>query len=205
MRKTHLALFASAALAVGFTATPARAAHHLWRLERAFSSSDGTLQYVELFTADGTETGVSGQTVVGSSPTPFTFSAGLAGNTTNTWLLLASPNFQAVTGLQPDGILPSGFLSRTGGNLNYASGVDTWAYGALPTNGHTMFVRDPSTNQVTSAPAVATNFAGMSVSVTAPALPAPALPRWGVVAALGLLLLAGSGLVRSRASSRLAS
>jgi hypothetical protein len=201
MRKTHLALFASAALAIGFTAAPAHAAHHLWRLERAFSNADGTLQFVELFTTDGTETAVNGQTVAGSSMTPFTFPAALAGSTTNTWLLLASPNFRAVTGVKPDGVLPVGFLSQTGGTLNYASGIDTWTYGALPTDGKTMLVRDPSTNQVTSAPALATNFAGANVSVSAPAA-APALPRWGVVAATGLLLLAASGLMRSRSSAR---
>jgi len=204
MRKTHMALFAGAALAIGFTAAPAHAAHHLWRLERAFSSPDGTLQYVELFTTDSSETGVGGQTVAGSSTNPFTFPAALAGNTTNTWLLLASPNFQAVTGIQPDGILPAGFLSRSGGNLNYANGIDTWTYGALPTDGRTMLVRNPSTNQVTTAPALATNFAGASASVVAPAAATPALPRWGVVAATGLLLLAASGLMRSRSSARLA-
>ena len=31
-----------------------------------------------------------------------------------------------------DFIIPAGFLATGGGTLNYASGTDTWVYGALP-------------------------------------------------------------------------
>ncbi len=185
--RIRIGLFLVAALATVSLERPAHAAHHLWRLKQAYSDPTGNVQFVELFTTDGAETNVGGQTVVGGST--FTFPSNLTGSTSNTWLLLATAAFQAQTGLQPDGVIPANFLSTGGGTLNYASSVDTWNYGTLPVDGTHMLLRAGNT-----VPAVATNFAGQSVTLGGNS--APALPAWAIVIGSGLLLFMASGLLR---------
>jgi hypothetical protein len=187
--------FIGLAALVGLTVawpSPSQAGHHLWKLTHVFSNATGNTQFIQLFTADNLEAGVGPFTVTASGHT-FNFVNNLpSSSTANTWILIATANFAGLPGgVTPDYIIPAGFFSTGGGTLNYA-GVDSWIYGAVPTDGVHALNRD-GTKPVN----VATNFAGQTGSVALTAA-VPAVPRWGIALLVGALLLAGSGLVRRR-------
>jgi hypothetical protein len=197
------------AFVVLFVAAPSRsfAAHHLWRFSEAFSNASGSTQFVELFCTD------AGEAALGAGPggQPWTITSGsqtvnlanlstASHDTANTHLLLATSNFAALPGaVPPDFILPAGFLSTGGGTLTYASGTDTWAYGALPTDGvHSLSKSGTTITTTVNSP---TNYATGAVgSVSLAAAAVPGLPKAGVAVLVGVLLLAGSGLWRRRSS-----
>lgn len=173
-------------------ASPARAGHHLWRLTELFSNVSGSVQYAQLFVNEAGESGVGPFTITASGHT-FNFVTNLPSTATaNTWILVATSNLAAQPGgVAPDYIIPAGFFSTAGGTMNYA-GVDSWVYGAVPTDGTHALMRDGTTPLNT-----ATNFAGQIGSVNATAPPVvPAMTGWGLALLLGALLLAGSGLLR---------
>jgi len=186
----------AAALLTGLlAATPAMAGHHLWDFTQAFSTTDGTIQYVEIFTADNNEQGI-GAFGITQGVNSFSFVTNLSTSlTANTWVLVATPAFSSQPGaVTPDYILPANFLNTAGGTLNYAGGVDVWNYGALPTDGHTAKFRNGTTAE--NAPH---NFAGAVGHINV--LATPGFPRWGLILVVGAMLLAGSGLLRRREAS----
>lgn len=174
-------------------ATSAHAAHHLWNFSEMFSNASGSVQFVELFCTDNNEQGVGPFTITSNAHT-FNFVTNLPNsNTGNTYILVATSNFASLPGaVPPDYILPANFFATGGGALNYASGVQVWNYGTVPTDGVHSLLRNGST--ATNSP---TNFGGQSGSVNL-ATTVPMLPRWGLVLLVGALLLAGSGLLTRR-------
>jgi hypothetical protein len=180
-------------------ALPSRsyAAHHLWRFSEAFSNASGSTQFVELFcNADG-ETNLGPFTVMSGGNT-FSFVTNLPAQTTlNKWVLLATSNFAGlVGGVTPDYVIPANFLSTGGGTLNYASGIDIWNYGALPTDGVNSLNKSGAT--VTTGQNSPTNFStGASGHVNLSTV-VPAVPKVAIALLAGALLLAGSGLLRRR-------
>lgn len=185
---------------VGLTFAPsAQAAHHLWKFSEAFSNASGTVQFVELFCPATGENSLGAFTVTSGANT-FNFVNNLPPNSTlNTSVLIATSGFGSLPGgVTPDYILPANFLNTGGGTLNYASGVDTWAYGALPTDGVHSLLRNGS-----SAVNSPTNFGGSSGSVNL-AAPVPALQTWGLFLLVGAMLLAASGLLKRRGGSPVA-
>jgi hypothetical protein len=198
------------AFVVLFVATPSRsfAAHHLWTFSEAFSNASGSTQFVELFCT------AAGEAALGTGPggMPWTITSGsqtvslanlstASHDTGNAHLLLATSNFAALPGaVPPDFILPASFLATGGGTLNYASGTDTWVYGALPTDGVHSLSRSSGT--VTTTVNSPTNYSTGAVgSISLAAAAVPGLPKAGVAVLVGALLLAGSGLLRRRSSS----
>lgn len=166
------------------------AGHHLWKLTHVFSNASGSVQFIQLFVPEDGESGVGNFTITSGSKT-FTFPTSLPSgvSTLNTWILIATANFQSLPGgVTPDYIIPAGFLSTGGGTLNYA-GLDVWNYGALPSDGVHELKRDGSTpvNAVT-------NFAKQTGSLTPASV--PALSTYALVLLAGVLLLASSGLLR---------
>ena len=197
MRARHLVL--TATLVAGlFAARPAAAGHHLWDFTQAFSNANGSIQYVELFTSDNSEAGV-GAFGITQGANSFSFVTNLSTSVTaHTWILVATPGFGSLPGgVTPDYILPANFLNTAGGTLNYAGGVDVWAYGALPTDGHSSLLRNGSTTE--NAPH---NFAGAVGHINV--AQAPGLPRWGLILLVGAMLLVGSGLLYRREAQTLA-
>ena len=91
-------------------------------------------------------------------------------STANTRVLIATQGFADLQIIAPDYIVPNGFLSTTGGTLNYA-GVDQVTFGALPTDGVTAVSRTGA-----MIPNVATNFHGADGSVTSSTPAASQLP-----------------------------
>src|SRR5262249_42898246 len=170
---------------VGLTiASSAQAAHHLWKLTEAFSNASGSVQFVELFCTASGENSLGPFTVT-QGANNFNFVTNLPPNSTaNTWVLIATSGFGSLPGgVTPDYVLPANFLTTGGGTINYASGVDTWAYGALPTDGVHSLLRNGST--AVNSP---TNFNGNAGSVNL-AAPVPSLQTWGLVVLIGAMLL----------------
>lgn len=188
MRSRPVAL----ALLLGlFAATPAFAGHHLWDFTEAFTSADGSVQFVELFTADNNEQNLGGFTVTRGTNSVTLVNLPTA-ITANTYLLFATSGFGSLPGgVPPDYVIPANFLAIGGGTLNYASGADIWNYGALPTNGTSSLYRNGSTAANTPE-----NFAHQQGSVSI--LATPGFPRWGLILLVGSMLLAASGLLRRR-------
>jgi serralysin len=160
-----LRLFAFAAsLGAGLWAIPAHATFHLYQITEIYSSADGSVQYVEIFTSASGQNfplNTSAATLMstGGSTQSYRVPANYpSGDTTNTHVLFATQAFASLGIVTPDYIIPAGFLSVSGGSINYA-GVDTVTFTALPTNGMAI-ARDGT--QKTPAP---TNFAGQTGSL----------------------------------------
>jgi hypothetical protein len=193
-RLVAVAVAALAALALLIAPSPAQAGHHLWRLTQLFSNASGTIQFAQLFVNEDNEQGVGPFTLTASGHT-LNFVTNLPSTTTaNKWILVGTSSYASLPGAPaPDYIIPSGFFATGGGTMIYATSVDTWNYGAVPTDGVHSLMRD-GTTPVNSA----VNFAGATASVTAPPPPVPAFTRWGVAVLAGGILLVASGLLRRR-------
>jgi len=187
-------LAASSILTALLLAAPAHAGHHLWDFTEIFSNADGSVQFVEIFTAEDNEHLINGFTITSGGNT-LTFTSNLPTTVTaNTWLLAATSNFAALPGaVTPDYVIPANFFPTGGGTLNYASGADVWNFGAVPTDGVNGLQRNGS--PAANSP---TNFAGQSGSVNL-GTPVPVLSTWAIFLAVGILLTLASGLLRRRA------
>ena len=189
--------FAVLAALVALVAAPsAQAGHHLWDFTEIFSTADGSVQFIELYTAENNEAGVGPFTVTASGNT-FNFVTNLSTSlTADTYILIATAGFTTVPGsVTPDYTLPqTSFFNTGGGTMNYAGGADIWNYGAVPTNGKLSLYRNGSTAVNTPQ-----NFAGQEGELKI--VPFPAASSWGLVLLVGALLFAGSGLLRRREAS----
>ena len=166
---------------VALLALPASATYHTYQIDEIYSNADGTIQYVVLHEAAG----MNGQNLLGGhgllstsagATATYVFPGNLPGGscsyyectpaaTAGSHVLIATHSFVSLGITTPDFVIPDGFLSTGGGTLSYA-GVDQWTYGMLPTDGMNALFRDGSVR--TNA---ATNFNGVTVSVTAPPPP----------------------------------
>jgi hypothetical protein len=147
----------------------ARATFHTFQIEEIYSNADGTVQYLVLHESAG----FTGQNLLGvhtltssdgAASKVFPFGTNLpSGATAGKRVLIATQGFAQLGILNPDYVVPSGFLPLTNGTLNYA-GVDQVSYTALPTDGVSAINRSGVSIQN-----LATDFAGRSASVSAPA------------------------------------
>jgi hypothetical protein len=177
--------------------SPARASHHLWRFSQLYSNASGTEQFIQMVVGEDGEDQIGSVPITGGAQ-PFTFSTSLNKTTTsiNKWILIATADFGGLPGgVTPDYVIPAHFLSTGGGTLSYGGGVDTWTYGALPVDGVSALHKSGAA--VTTSANTPENFNLQSGSVNL-ASAVPTLPRAGLIALVGLLLFAGSGLLRRR-------
>ncbi len=163
----------------------AQAAFHLYDIREVYSSPDGSVQFVELFTANNNQQFLNAHTIEadqGGSPTVFVFPSNGPSPTASTSLLIATASFENACGITPDFILPDDFLFDPNGSVDFASGTDLVNYTSLPLDG-LLSLNYPGGGAATNSPE---NFAGETCSLTAPK-PAPALSPAGIVLlALGL-------------------
>lgn len=193
-----LALLALSSL---IATAPTFAAFHTFRINEVYSSPDGTIQFVEMREATGSnfEYFWAGQALTstqGATTRTFTFPSNLASTqTANRSVLIATPGFAALAGVTPDFVVPAPFLFPGGGTLNYA-GADSVTYPALPGDGVSSLDRNG-----TSGPNTPTNFAGQTGTLAPPAPPSPpppvaaaSIPALGPTAlALVVAIVAGFG------------
>lgn len=151
------------------TILPARAAFHLWSIQEVYSDSSGSLQFIELVDNFGAQNFVNGQSMtiqnVGATQThTFTIPGNpLGGSTFAHTLLLGTAGLQAAGGPAPDYIIPNGFLFTAGGSISFW-GLNSGAYGALPTDGSLSLTWANGTDAANSPQ----NFAGQTGMVTVP-------------------------------------
>jgi len=172
----------------------ATAGIHTWDVNEVFSNADGTVQFVELWEANGTpgEVGV-GNGSMSSNSTSFAIGNGaVAPPTTNKFYLIATPAFAALPGAPvPDKTIPAGsipFFNTSGDTVAFV-GVDSWTFGAVPTNGTQSL--DRLTGVGTNTP---TNYAGATGTVDASGGGGPNVPLLpGPMIAFATLLVMGVG------------
>jgi len=143
---------------------------HLYKINELYSSSDGSIQFVEMAVgnAGGQSfwSGVSLTSMRSGVTNSFTFPGNLASsNTANTTVLIATQAFADLGLATPEFIVPAGFLFTSGGTLNFG-GVDSVTYAALPGDGVSSLTRAG-----VQASATPKNFAGVTGSLPAPPLP----------------------------------
>lgn len=124
--------------AVFLFAMPARAAFHLYVLAELYSSADGSVQFIRLFSPFDFQQFVAGQTVTftnGTVTNTFTFPSNVGSPTANTHILIATSNFAAQAGgVTPDFIIPQNFMRVDGGTVTFSGGTQI-TFTHLPTNG----------------------------------------------------------------------
>ena len=165
-RARPLALLAVVAAVV---AAPADAAFHLFRIDQVYSNADGTVQYVVMREATGSngESFWAGNRLETTDATgakqQFVFPGNLPSTSTaSRSVLIATNGFAALGLVAPDYTVPNGFIPVGGGKLDYASGTDEIAFTALPTDGATAIDRNDA-----PVPATPKNFAGASATLAA--------------------------------------
>ncbi|MEO8305726.1 MAG: hypothetical protein ABI724_16575 [Betaproteobacteria bacterium] len=139
-------------------------AFHLFTIEQVFSNSDGTVQFILLVNGPNNRENLwAGQGITasgGGGTRTYAFATDLpTAATANKYVLIATQGFAALGILTPDYVVPNGFLSTTGGTINYA-GVDQVTYASLPTDATHAITRNGVV--VPNSPV---NFAGASASV----------------------------------------
>lgn len=178
---------------VALQAAGASAGIHTWDVNEVFSNGNGTIQFVELWEANGTpgETGVGNGTITSSLQSHSFGNGAVTAPTTNKHYLIATADFAALPGAPtPDEIIPAGkvpFFDTAGDTVAFG-GFDSFVFGAVPTNGIDSLHK--LTGVGVNSP---TNYAGASGSVDAspgpPAIPfAPPTALW---VALGVLMAGG--------------
>jgi hypothetical protein len=199
------AIFCSAAACIfAFAYSGAASAGiHTWDVNEVFSNADGTIQFVEMFESGGGagETGMGTGTLSSN-----TQSFGLTGGpvpvpTSNKFYLIATQGFADLPGAPvPDEIIPAGsvvFFDTAGDTVSFGA-IDSWAFGAVPTNGTDSLDRFLGVGA--NSP---TNYLGTTGSVDASGAPGvPALASPALIALAGLLVL-GSVWAAVRTRSRI--
>ena len=171
--------FAACLAAASLLAFPAaHASFHTFQIDELYSNADGTVQYIVMHEAFGFpgQNFLAGHAMQSTGPggtKTFSYPNNLPGSpsTAGRRFLMGTAGFAALGVAAPDYTIPDGFLPLTGGSLNYA-GFDMFTYTTLPTDGVNALYRSGGVS-----PNFATNFAGQTGSVTAPA---PALNFQGI-------------------------
>jgi hypothetical protein len=151
---------------LGFAGS-AHAAFHLWQINEIYSNADGSVQFVELATLSGGQQFLAGHAITsgqtGAQSKTFQFPNNLPGDTTNRSFLIGTQGFAALNVMEPDFIVPDGFLFTTNGTVNFAD-VEIVSYATLPTTGG-LSINASGATAVNSPK----NFAGVSGSIAAAA------------------------------------
>jgi hypothetical protein len=186
-------------------AQPATATFHLWQINEIYTSPDGSVQFIELFTSSTGQQFTNGEQIIasqGTSSETFTFPSNTPTPTTNRHLLIGNSAFQALGCAATDFTLVTPFLFGPGGTVDFV-GADSVTYTALPSDG----ILSLAGNGTTTATNSPTNFAGSTCTLDLSGSPqgsgVPALSSWGFATFAGCLLAAACwSLKRSRGASR---
>jgi hypothetical protein len=142
----------------------AEASFHEWKIDQVYSNASGSVQYVDFLLTNPTDNEQFlsfAQFASNSHTMGFTNLPSQPVNGQH--FLIATPGFASIAGVTPDYTFPATpFFNRSGDTLNYAFGVDTLTFTALPGGnsavGHSGVVL-----------AKPTNFAGVVGNVPEPA------------------------------------
>ncbi len=152
--------------------SPALAIFHLWDISEIFSNADGTVQYIELFTANNGQQFTVDATIratQGVSSNDFVFPGNTPAPTAGHHLLLATVAFASLPGaVTPNFILADGFLFRPDGLVDFM-GANRMGYDCLPTDGSLSLHCDANNGVQCTATSIGvnspTNYAGAIGSI----------------------------------------
>lgn len=170
---------------LGLGAPTLRANFHLWDIQEVYTNLDGTVQFIEFFSATSGQEFLAAHTLSSTGSSTFTFASDLplnsplsghpntASSTTNQTFLMATANFTSLYGIVPDYVIPAGFLhSGTGNVLNFQTGTDAVNLTSLPTNGLQSLNADISNASATAfstnSTATPKNFRGETAVIPEP-------------------------------------
>lgn len=143
-----------ALVAGSFLQSPmARGAQHLWDIQEVYTNADGSVQFIEFFTASSGQQFLLNKTLTemlgAGTLSTFTFPTSLplnspagghpntASDTANQTFLVATSNFNSLFGILPDYVIPAGFLTAGAGRvLDFnVFPLESLNLDSLPTNG----------------------------------------------------------------------
>ena len=163
--ESQIRLFFITLVTVLLPGSNAFAGIHTWDVVEVFSNADETVQYIELLDrgTGGNERGVGNGSFTSGS-TSYSWSNGsVAAPTNGRRYLIATPAFAALPGAPtPDVVVPLAnvpMFDSAGDTVSFA-GVDSFVFGAIPTNGTDAF--DDTVGIIANSP---TNYAGVTGSV----------------------------------------
>ena len=162
----RLAALVGAVLVAG--ALPAHAAFHLWNIREVYTDASGTRQFIEFFTASGSQQFVGGQQVQvsdGVTTHSITLSSNLPSYAGSKTFLLATAAAQTSGAPAANYTIPANFLFAGGGTINFF-GANSGPYAALPTDG--ILSRTWGGGNAANSPQ---NFAGQTGAITIPNSP----------------------------------
>ena len=163
-------------LAAFLLAGRAEASFHLFDIQEVFRNSDGSVLFIELFTASANQNFLTGHAVT------FEINAVVQGTvnlsdlpnvtTANKSVLISTANLATLYGVTPDFVIPANFFSAGANNfLNFSGGTDRVNLTLLPTNGSSslngLIADSGQTSASTSVNTFATptNFAGQTATI----------------------------------------
>ena len=187
-----------------FGASVASAGIHTWRVKEVFSNASGTIQFVELIESQaagaGAELGVAATSITSNLKSTNWSGATVTTPTGQKSFLIASATFAALPGAPtPDAIIPVGsmpFFNPAGDTITFAGGIDSWTFGAVPTNGVNSL--DRATGAGTNSPK---NRLGATGTVNAAPAPVPSVSFWMAAGLVSALCAMGAVALRRRASA----
>ena len=149
----------------------APAAFHAWQIRELYTNSNGSVQFIEMFTTSSGQQFTGFQIIqvteqaTGITHT-FQFPSDTASPTNNHAILIGTSNISMLAGPVPDFILPPNFLFSGASTMEFlGTGQGQFSYSSLPTNG-TLSLAIPSHATQVNSPQ---NYAGMVGSVPEPA------------------------------------
>ena len=201
--KTRSSVVVLACVSSFLLVSPSLASFHLWEISEIYSNADGTVQYVELFTASNSQQFTTNRVIrasQGASNNEFIFPTLTPLPTGGHFLLLATSGFSNLPGsVTADFTLDDGFLFTPDGVVDFV-GANSLTYADLPTDGIMSLHCDANNGSSCTATSVGdnspTNYAGETGSIDAGGDSGgdavPAVSEWGLVVMLLLLLTAGT-------------
>ncbi len=163
------------AMILTLAAQPAVASFHLWDINEVYSNADGSVQYIELFSAFNNQEFTTGRPInavdIATIINTFTFPSNTPSPTAGHHLLIATPGFAALPGaVTPDFILPTTAFFNVNSPVTTIDFVaaDVFSFGPtdIPTDGVNSLNNDLSTG--INSP---TNYAGQVGLLGPPSLP----------------------------------
>jgi len=170
--------------------TQAHAGFHLYDIQEIYSNSDGSVQFVELFTASNNQQNLNGHELwlrnnVNAVVGEYIFPSNGPAPTSNTVLLLGTSNLATLYGVTPDFVIPANFLEADLGNYLDFDGQDLLDIDSLPLDGTQsldgLIGNTDRTAFTINSNATPTNFSGQTATIPEPAT--------GLLALLGLSAL----------------
>jgi len=143
-----------------FTFANANASFHLFDISEVYSNTDGTVQYIELFSSSSGQQFINNHSI-SSNANNFLFTSNLPSDSAGKFFLVGTAGVAAATGVTPDYIVSDNFFNTTTDTLNFAS-VDSVSISNLPTDGVTALHTLGANTQNAGTP---TNFSGNTATL----------------------------------------